>query len=78
MLEHNEAQLDFILEMYSKDNPKEMKFYRPGFEEEGMQEVMANKSWTDVLMGPALARFMKGKLPSENVLARLKRMAKRV
>jgi hypothetical protein len=63
--------------MHAKDHPKEMKFVRPGFVEEGVQEVTTSKKWADVLMGPALTRYMKQKMPSENVLARLRRMGRR-
>lgn len=77
ILEHTEAQLDFILEMYAKDNPRTRRFVRPGRIEDGTREVMVTKGWADVLTGAALARFMRKRLPSEAVMGMLRRMGTR-
>lgn len=47
----SEPQMGFILEMYIKDNPDEMKLIRGGKE-----NLIPNvfKNWMDVLRGPAL------------------------
>lgn len=67
LLKHNEAQLDFILEMYATDHPKEMTFVRPG--KVGPAEMpRVAKRWADVLRGKALAEFMAKRMPSEAVL----------
>lgn len=72
LLAHNEAQLDFILEMWAKDNPKRGRFVRGGKIDDGMAETLARKGWTDVLRGAALDRYLARQMPSEAVLKRLR------
>lgn len=73
ILGHNEAQIDFVLEMYAKEN-KGVKFVRPGKTDDSENEVLTSRSWANRLMGPALARFMEKKMPSKDVLAILRRV----
>lgn len=47
----NEAQLDFCLEMYALDHPKEFRFQRPGKHVTPTSEVRA--AWDRVLEGAA-------------------------
>lgn len=67
LLNHNEAQLDFILEMYASDHPKEMTFVRPGKPNPAQGPQIA-KQWADVLRGEALAQFMGARMPSAEVM----------
>lgn len=74
LLTHNEAQLDFILEMYSLDNPNILKFNRPGKLSRGVEQSQASASWADVLTGEAYDNYMASKMPSKSVLAILRGM----
>lgn len=72
MLDHNEAQLDFILEMYSIDHPDQLKFERPGKKEPGLKEVEEKVGWANVLIGKALEAYMNKHMPSQGVLDKLR------
>lgn len=74
MLQHNEAQLDFILEMYSIDNPTKLKFSRPGREQPGLEQVKAKAGWADVLVGKAREEYMRPHMPNTNILDALRRI----
>lgn len=67
LLNHNEAQLDFILEMHCLDHPKEMTFVRPGKVSPAEAPRIA-KQWADVLRGKALGEFMATRMPSADVM----------
>jgi hypothetical protein len=71
LLALNEAQLDFILEMWAVDNPKRGRFVREG-KSPGMTEAKARARWADVLRGPALAAYLAQHMPSQAVLQRLR------
>lgn len=75
LLAHNEAQLDFIIEMYAKDNPRELKFMRVGEVDDSIARTTALRDWANVLIGPALTNYLASKLPSANVLNVLRRGA---
>jgi hypothetical protein len=55
LTEYTTAQLDFVLEMASIDEPGKWVFTRSG-EEENRPKAMA--TWRDVLSGGALMRFL--------------------
>lgn len=76
LLAHNHAQLDFILEMYAADTG-EFTFERPGQPAAGAAETNITKIWADVLTGAALKRFLMRRMPSSEVMDRLRRMRKR-
>ena len=72
LLNHNEAQLDFILEMYVRDNPKSrIRIERPG-SGTGRDAVEAETAWANVLTGKSHDAFMAAHLPPPAVMARLK------
>jgi hypothetical protein len=58
LLERNEAQLDAILELYSQDNPKELKFERRKTREARERPLRVMKGWADVLIGQAKEGFV--------------------
>jgi hypothetical protein len=66
LLNHTEAELDFILEMYAADHPEKFKFTRPGEEQRSKAEVRA--AWDRVLTGAAQSHALP-KMP----LAKLKK-----
>ncbi len=51
----NPAQLDFILEMEARDNPKTLVFYRDGKASDGSHKVVEDAAWHDVLLDPVAA-----------------------
>jgi hypothetical protein len=53
LLERSEAQLDLILEAYSADHPKELRFERNRTRREKERPLDILKGWADVLMGNA-------------------------
>jgi hypothetical protein len=55
LLALNEAQLDFILEMYAQDHPKEFSFTRKD-SKSPQSEISA--AWTRVLRGNALTEYI--------------------
>lgn len=71
MLDHNEAQLDFILEMYATEHPKELKITRPDTEGAVVQSEVDAK-WANVLTGRAHQKFMAEHLPPEAILLKLR------
>lgn len=75
LLSLNEAQLDFILEMWAADNPKRGRFVREGATTSGMDDSLARKKWADVLRGPALQKYLAGHMPPQAVLDRLRAAA---
>lgn len=65
----NHAQIDFILEMYAKDNPKDYRFIRGDqLDEADQTQVLAR--WEAVLIDKAKSEFWKRFMPSEAVLKR--------
>jgi len=69
MLGHTEIQLDFILEMYANDNPKEFSFRRPGQNPPRPEhELLAE--WDRVLIGKAKETLFARMMPSKAVLQR--------
>jgi hypothetical protein len=66
VLNHTEAQLDFILESYAIDNPDDFKFIRSG-EEEALPDHMQKAALESVLVGRAHADFMKSFMPPKIV-----------
>jgi hypothetical protein len=66
LLDKTEAQLDLILEAYSVDHPKELRFERRRTREEKERPIEVLKGWADVLIGDAkedLLRQVSFKLP---------------
>jgi hypothetical protein len=70
ILEHNEAQLDFILEMYALENPRRARFIRPGQVTEGLKRSQSQARWVDVLRGPALQEWLSRRIIRKNVRPR--------
>lgn len=58
LLNKTEAQLDFILEQYAKDHPKELKFERPEDQVARDMPQAARVGWTNVLLGKAKEAFV--------------------
>ena len=56
----NEAQLDFILEMYAKDHPDELKFSRPNDQSDTPRRIAELKAWRDVMPDKAWEQLMYG------------------
>lgn len=75
ILGHNEAQLDFILEMYSLDYPDKLKFNRPGRASPGVEEVQAEAEWANVLRGKAYSEYMAPRMPDTTTMEALRRIA---
>lgn len=71
LLDHNQAQIDFILEMYQREHPKEFTFTRAGAETP-KTAVVAQTRWADVLTGDSLRDYMRERMPNARVLERLK------
>jgi hypothetical protein len=59
LLERNEAQLDLILEAYSVDHPKVLKFERRKTREAKERPAEMMRGWADVLIGDAKATLLK-------------------
>ena len=68
-MNHNEAQIDFILESYAKDNPEEFTFVRSG-EEKPLSDAEYKAAMESVLIGSARDQFLKSIMPSKAVLER--------
>ena len=60
VLSLNEAQLDFILEMYSKDEPESLKFSRPNDQSDTPSRIAELKAWRDTLTDDAWEKMMYG------------------
>jgi hypothetical protein len=73
LLNHNEAQLDFILEMYSLDHPKEFRFTRGGLTSAERGNT-SKAAWVNVLTGSALEEYLADK-GSRAVQAAMRRAA---
>lgn len=58
LLERTEAQLDAILEAYSADHPKELKFERRRTREARERPLRMLGGWADVLIGDAKAQLL--------------------
>lgn len=71
VLDHNEAQLDFILEMYALENPRRARFVRPDQPSEGLKHSQAQARWVDVLRGSALQEYLSHKIIMKNVRRRV-------
>ena len=56
----SEARLDFILEMYSKDAPEELKFSRPNDQSDTPSRIAELKAWRDVMPDKAWEQLMYG------------------
>jgi len=72
MLRHNEAQLDFILEMYATDHPDQLKFERVGRKDPGILHTEQQVGWANVLTGRALENYMRRRMPSQGLMERLR------
>lgn len=73
LLNHNEAQLDFILIMYVRDHPRgPLQIDRPGAPAPSNPETR----WADVLSGADYDRYMAKQMPPEAVLQRLRAMSR--
>lgn len=57
LLEHTEAQLDFILEMYATDHPDEYTFVRQG-DVPALSDPERRAAWDRVLTGSAKTRLL--------------------
>ena len=65
----SEPQIDFILEMYARDHPKEFEFHRLGNEPKPPEsETLA--AWERVLIGQTRHGMFSRMLPSLAVLKR--------
>ena len=74
LLQHTEPQLDFILEMYSKDHPDEYEFVRPSKPKPlPSAEILAE--WERRLLKQAQEAFWANLLPSQAVLQRASQIA---
>lgn len=72
LLNHNEAQLDFILLMYVRDNPKgPLRVTRTGESGPAAESEVA-AAWADVLTGRHYEEYMADQMPPEAVLRRLR------
>lgn len=75
LLDHNEQQLDFILLMHVRDNPRGgLRVERPGRASLASPEAM----WADVLTGADYHRYMGSQLPPDAVMQRLRGMSRHV
>lgn len=59
LLDRSEAQLDFILEAYSIDRPKELRFVRRSTRRAKERPLELLKGWADVLIGSAKDDLVK-------------------
>jgi hypothetical protein len=59
LLDKTEAQIDAILEAYSADRPKELKFERRRTREAQERPLRVLKGWADVLIGDAKAKLLQ-------------------
>lgn len=59
LLQRTEAQLDAILEAYSEDHPKELKFERKRTREAKDRPLEVLRGWADVLIGDAKAQLVR-------------------
>ena len=62
LLDHTEAELDFILEMFAQDNPDRGKFFRTG-QEDPPSRAEVEAAWERVLVGRAHHEMMSKFLP---------------
>ena len=60
VLSLTEARLDFILEMYSKDEPESLKFSRPNDQSDTPSRIAELKAWRDTLTDEAWNTMMYG------------------
>lgn len=72
LLAHTEPQIDFIIEMYAIEHPRELKFTRPGNVDDGLAVSIAQRDWANVLTGEALRDFLANRMPSAAVLSRIR------
>lgn len=73
LLRHNEAQLDFIMEMYAEDHEEEYEFVRPSKPKPlAMHERLA--AMENVLLGPSRDDLLKAVMPSQAVLERARKL----
>jgi hypothetical protein len=73
LLNHNEAQLDFILQMYVRDHPRgPLQIERPG----APRIINPETQWADVLTGTDYERYMAKQMPPEAVLQRLRGLSR--
>lgn len=66
--EYTVAELDFVLEMEARDNPKEFVFVRDGESSDGSHVTEAKAAWVGVLRGKSLAKRLSG-IPFSKVAA---------
>lgn len=74
LLNHTEAQLDFILEMHAADNPDDFRFVRPGMVTP-LPSPEAKAEWERRLIGTAHDRYMHKRMPSAAALAAATKLA---
>lgn len=73
VLRHTEAQMDFVLRMYSTDNPDEFQITRPG-EIKELTAAERAAAWENRLLGPAHDTYLRAMLPPEAVMKRIEAM----
>jgi hypothetical protein len=65
------AQIDFILEMYQAEHPKDYTFTRGG--QPTPQKIVSTQAqWADVLTGDSLREYMGARMPNAAVLEKLR------
>lgn len=74
LLDHTEAELDFILESFALDNPEEFRFVRPG-ETDKPTPAELHAAMESVLLGTARDSFLAQFMPSKAVLERAAQMS---
>lgn len=72
LLDHTQAELDFILEKYADENPKAARFTRLG-KTQPLSRAELDAAWDKVLVGRAHREMMGARMPSEAVMAVLRR-----
>lgn len=76
-LDHTRAELDFILEKFAEENPKNGTFIRPGkVAPKSGASVLAE--WSQVLVGRAKDAMMSAFTPSKAVLEAAARLSGRM
>lgn len=72
LLAHNESQLDFILVMYTRDNPRGPV----RIERRDKSLTNAEAAWADVLTGKDLDEYLGVNLPPPAVMETLRRISR--
>ena len=74
LLDHTSIQIDFILEMFARDNPEDYEFVRPG-KPKPLPDAEVLASWERRLLAKAHSDFLTSMLPSAAVLKRAAEIA---